>query len=285
MRLETSRGSTSICSILISSSPGKEKNFTSRYDILYGRRAKPRMIPAGQIRCGWKKSQNFIGEFNILVPDLILVSQISWKLKTCERLTSSFYHTPLTHPIQIRRLVVFTSVFTDKYTGIMPLSEWFIRSVKGLLHVSTWSLLGMLFWFSDKYLWIGAVWLLQNTYDCAIMFFFKHYSLVKLCGGVLFFSLRQLSNRPRWLTPKNTLNLTINQVCLSWHGVILAGLQMCRRWVGLAYFPLSKNQRLMATSQGSAAGSVCRVHLSSLCSLIRCVCINSLPSSDTLQGC
>lgn len=115
--------------------------------------------------------------------------------------------------------------------------------------------------------------------------FFKHYSLVKLCGGVLFFSLRQLSNRPRWLTLKNTLNLTINQVCLSWHGVILAGLQMCRRWVGLAYFPLSKNQRLMATSQGSAAGSVCRVHLSSLCSLIRCVCINSLPSSDTLQGC
>lgn len=91
--------------------------------------------------------------------------------KTCESLTSSFYHTPLTHPTQIRRLVVFTSVLTDKYTGIITLSEWFIRGVKGLLHMSTWSLLGMLFWFSDKCLWIGAVWLLQNTYDCAIVFF------------------------------------------------------------------------------------------------------------------
>lgn len=45
MRLETSRGSTSICSILISSSPGKEKYFTSRYDILYGRREKPSIMP------------------------------------------------------------------------------------------------------------------------------------------------------------------------------------------------------------------------------------------------
>lgn len=87
---------------------------------------------------------------------------------------------------------------------------------------------------------------------------------------------------------KNSLNLTINQLCLSWHGVILAGLQMCRRWVGLAHFQLSTIQRLMATSQGSAAGSdkghsaVCQ---SSLYSLIWWVCFNSFPSSVRLQGC
>ena len=47
----------------------------------------------------------------------------------------------------------------------------------------------MLFWFSDKYLWISAVCLLQITYDCAIIFFFNHYLLVKLCAGVLFLSM------------------------------------------------------------------------------------------------
>ena len=42
---------------------------------------------------------------------------------------------------------------------------------------------------------------------------------------------------------------------LPWRGVTLAGLQMCRRCVGQARFPLSKTQRLMATGQRSATGS------------------------------
>lgn len=44
-RLETIRGSTSIFSILISSSPGKEKCLISLWDRLWARSAKPRITP------------------------------------------------------------------------------------------------------------------------------------------------------------------------------------------------------------------------------------------------
>lgn len=44
-RLETIRGSTSICSILIRSSPGKAKYLISLRDRLWGRKAKPRITP------------------------------------------------------------------------------------------------------------------------------------------------------------------------------------------------------------------------------------------------
>lgn len=44
-RLETMRGRTSICSILISSSPGKAKYLISLRVRLWGRRVKPSMTP------------------------------------------------------------------------------------------------------------------------------------------------------------------------------------------------------------------------------------------------
>lgn len=44
-RLEMMRGSTSICSILISSSPGKAKYLISLRDSLWGRKVKPRITP------------------------------------------------------------------------------------------------------------------------------------------------------------------------------------------------------------------------------------------------
>lgn len=51
---------------------------------------------------------------------------------------------------------------------------------------------------------------------------------------------------------------------MAWHGVMLERLQLCRRWVGRIHFLPSEIQRLMATSQGSAAwGQISATPLSS----------------------
>lgn len=133
----------------------------------------------------------------------------------------------------------------------------------------SFTIVSLLFiYYLDQFHWsYDQYWKHLYTNDCAITVtsaVVKLDFLVKRHGGVVSFrdSNKQFVD---WTTgpggwpssPKvtNILNLTINQRSLTWRGVIWAGLQMCSWCVGLAHFPLSQIQRLMATGQRSATGS------------------------------